>query len=175
MKAVDDYLYTLKEDSGDEVVRWLEYYDLRQATLCKRILETESHMFLYHATRPQYVPLIEREGLTLSTFIARAKEEGDIPIVGKQPMLYMTNVRTVKPGFEFRWARNVKTADNKFGLIHIICKVKTDPSVLKWSPACCYYYLEDIPSSDLTWEGTREFQIIEKTDHCLVQKEVNEI
>jgi hypothetical protein len=168
MKAVDAYLYTLQEGLKDKIVKWLEDTGLRQATLCKRTIQSEPYIYLYHATRPQYVSSIKREGLTLSSFGKRAKKEGDIT-VGMQPMIYMTNVRTAKPGFGFRWSHK------KHGLIHIICKVDTDSSILKWSTACCYYYMKDVPPSDLTFEGTREFEAIERGDKCLVQKDVGEI
>lgn len=178
MRVVDDYLHTLKEDLRDKIVKWLEDIDLRQATLCKRIVETESYIYLYHSTRPQYVPQIKSEGITLSYFTKRAEEEGDIP-VGDRPMIILSNIRTTQhqrpatPGFGFGWPR--KKLDKEHGLVHVICKVKTDPSVLMWSTGCCYYYLEDIPPSELMWEGTREFEAIEGTNNCLVQKHVGEL
>ena len=154
MKIIDEYLQKIQEGFVQKIKDFLKkmYYNLSpvEPIECKEWRLNNNHMYLYHGTRPWYVDSIKKEGLLVSHFKKRAKEEGDITI-GSTPSIFMINsINKKDPGFGGLGISKK--------VVFVLCKVESKN--LKWI-GYCYVYTKDVPVKDIIWENDKRFKNIE--------------
>lgn len=130
---------------------------------CKQMIDKDKYIYLYHGTREKYVPSIKKEGLKLSKYGKRTKEEGDVMWPGK-PRIYFSNIYKGSDPAGFGYESDEPGMRVKYMI------AKLDTKYIKFTIWDSYItYLKDVPPKDLIWEDNPKFDKIGKQSRCLKQ------
>ena len=162
MTHLDEYIKFIQEDDNLRTKVWefVKDYGISIKDLyieppnCKSIRTSKNTMYLIHGTKPHYVKDIKKEGLKITKFGKRTKEDNDI-MIGKSCIWFSTKASKKKPGF-----------GGLGKLVFMIAKV--DTKYIKKATGTTYQYFKDVPVKDIIWESDKNFKKITKEDKCLL-------
>lgn len=156
---IDNYLNYLNEG---KILNWMKHIGLSvkdlyiESSQCKLDRKNNSIVYLFHGTRPHYVPSIKKSGLLVSMANKRSMEDNDINLSGQREVIWFSSKYN---------PRSAEFGGNDKKITMMIAKLES--KYLKNFMGTTYTYSKDVPPQNLIWETEPEFIKISNQSDCL--------